>query len=95
MRIGSTVRYIRQLADLNQREAAGKLGITSVHLCNVERGRSDLSPYLRERFREVFGVDLYITAWLRGGDIEKLPKRLRAAAEKLATIWKRELEQIR
>lgn len=93
MKLGRTAKYIRKKAGLTQRDAAARLGITNVHLCNVERNHTAPSSALRGRYEEVFGVDLYITAWLLFGDVNKLPPLVRAPTRSLAAIWAREWDR--
>ena len=54
---------IRQHTELSQRAMAKLLGITAVHLCNIERGHSLPSLNLCQRYEETTGYDLYVAAW--------------------------------
>ncbi len=60
IRLGQTARDVRKSLGLSQREAAEKLGITAVHLCNVEHDGSNPSKGLINRYSELFGVDLIV-----------------------------------
>jgi hypothetical protein len=64
-----------------------------VHLSNVERGKADPSSGLLERFRQVFGVDLYVLAWCLFEDDEGVPKSLRGHREQPAREWRRVLAE--
>ncbi len=75
--VGSTARYIREMHGLKQREAAQQLGVSVVHVCNVERGKSSPSSDLLDRYRELWGIDLYVLAWCLHGDINRLPEAVR------------------
>ena len=79
---------------LSQREAASRLGISYVHLCNIERDRAAPSQALIDRYRELWGIDLYVLAWCLHGDANKLPKGMRTAAMKLARGWQRQIAAI-
>jgi hypothetical protein len=46
---------------------------------------------LLDRFRDLWGVDLYILAWCQHGDVEKLPPAIRKSARALAESWKKSL----
>ena len=91
MLLGKTARYLREKKGLTQVEAAKSLGITQVHISNVENNKSHPSPDLVARYREVFSVDLHVLAWCLFGDMEKLPESVRKPMKDLATAWKREL----
>jgi transcriptional regulator with XRE-family HTH domain len=48
--IGQTARYVRERLGMTQRAAAAALGVSAVHLSNVERGRAVPSSSLLGRF---------------------------------------------
>ena len=58
--IGSTVRYVREKLGMTQKASAEALGVSSVHLSNVERGVTPPSALLISRFAEVFRIDCYV-----------------------------------
>lgn len=91
MMLGKTARHLRETQGLNQREAAELLDVSVVHLCNIENNKSAPSPALIERYRELWGVDLYVLAWCLNGDIKKLPPAIRKPAEELAKAWNKQL----
>ncbi len=66
--MSKTAVYIRKTLGLTQRAAAKALGITAVHLCNVENGRGQPSLDLIDKYQQVWGVDLYVLAWCREGN---------------------------
>src|SRR5688572_9883781 len=90
--IGKTARRLREDLGITQRALADQLGISVVHLCNVENDKSLPSAALLERFRKLWGVDLYVLAWCEHGDAKSLPREVREAAESLGRIWKQELQ---
>lgn len=90
--LGKTARYLRETLGLTQRAAAEQLGISCVHLCNIENNKAIPSPALLDRFRELWNVDLYVLAWCLYGDPKKLPKSLRKPMTELSKAWQ---EQIR
>jgi len=77
---------------LTQRAAAEALGISCVHLCNVEKNKAVPSPALLERFRELWNVDLYVLAWCLHGDADKLPEPLRKLMGDLARAWQEQID---
>ena len=85
--IGSTARSLRERLGITQRAAADLLGISPVHLCNVENDKSQPSSSLLDKYEELWGVDLYVLAWCERGDVENLPKDVREAAKQLSALW--------
>ena len=92
--LGETAAFIRESRGLTQRAAAEKLSITPVHLCNIEKGKAHPSHELLRKYREVMGVDLYVLAWCRNGDIDKLPAPIRESAKSLSAAWHEDLAAI-
>lgn len=95
MNLGDTARSLRESFGLTQRAAADRLGVSYVHLCNIEKDKSRPSPDLLEKYRQVFGVDLYVYSWCVSGDAGKLPPAMRAATERLAGQWRKLIEERR
>lgn len=95
MQLGETARSLRESFGLTQRAAADRLGVSYVHLCNVEKGHSRPSPDLIGRYREVFGVDLYVYSWCTAGDVSKLPTGMREVTQRLAEQWRKVIEERR
>jgi len=90
--IGATIRDFRHRLGLTQQETADALDISVVHLSQIENGRSLPSPALQARFRELWGVDIYVMTWAERGDLSKLPPRLREAAAALKVAWQEQIE---
>ncbi len=86
--IGGAVRDIRELVGLSQRVAADELGITNVHLCNIENEKSVPSAELLDRIEEKWGVHPVVFAWCQSGSISSLPKSMRETASKLSALWR-------
>lgn len=93
IKLGSTARHVRDTLGLKQREVAEALGVSTVHICNIEKDKAFPSPELLERYRELWGVDLYMLAWCLNGDLTKLPAAVRESAGKLADAWRSELSR--
>jgi transcriptional regulator with XRE-family HTH domain len=89
--IGKTARYLRERKGMTQAAVAEALGITQVHLSNVENCKAFPSPKLLERYRALWGVDLYILGWSLFGDPAKLPPAVRGPMEALGRAWRIEL----
>jgi transcriptional regulator with XRE-family HTH domain len=92
--IGKTARHLRESIGLTQQELAEKLGITNVHLSNIENCKASPSQVLIDRYSELFDIDLYVLAWCRHGDVEKLPEAVRESARRLARAWEERLGEI-
>jgi transcriptional regulator with XRE-family HTH domain len=91
--LGKTARQFRETLGLSQRAMAAELGITPVHLCNIENNKALPSQSLLDRYRERWDVDLYVLAWCLHGDVYRLPPRLRKAAAEIAATWQAELRK--
>jgi transcriptional regulator with XRE-family HTH domain len=91
IQLGKTARYLRERKGLSQREAAEALSITQVHLSNIENNKAMPSSLLLARYRDLWGVDLYVLAWCLHGDADLLPEAVRGPMRELAEAWRREL----
>lgn len=94
IKLGSTARHIRKMHGLKQKVAAERLGISVVHLCNIENDKATPSAELLERYRDRWGIDLYVLAWCLHGDVEKLPEAVREPMEAIAKAWREQLEEV-
>lgn len=92
--IGSSAKQLRQRLNWTQRETAVQLGITCVHLCNIENNKSNPSPGLLDRYRELWGIDLYVLAWCDHGELDALPESVQQAARKLSTAWSKQINAV-
>jgi len=93
LNLGETARELRERCGLSQVQAAKKLGITQVHLSNIETNKARPSPELIERYRAAFDVDLYVYAFCTRGTMAKMPRGLREASAKLAQLWRADLDR--
>jgi transcriptional regulator with XRE-family HTH domain len=89
--LGTTARRIRESKGLTQKAAAEALGITQVHLSNIEHNKGIPSAALLGRYRELWGIDLYILAWCLFGNPDELPEPVRRPMRELAKAWMAEL----
>jgi len=92
MNLGEAARQLRESFDLTQRAAADYLGISCVHLCNIEKDKSRPSPELLAKYRAVFGVDLYVYSWCSQPSIAKLPMAMREVTQRMADQWQKMIE---
>ena len=92
MHIGTTAKQLREALGWTQRETADALHVSYVHLCNVENNKTQPSQALLDRFRELWGIDLYVFAWCKQGDGNQLPSSVRGAAVKLANAWQKQVD---
>ena len=91
IRIGQTARAIRDHLGFTQERMAEELGISVVHLSNIENNKSAPSRRIVDRYRELTGIDPYVLAWCLHVDVERLPQAIRSAARKLADAMECEL----
>jgi transcriptional regulator with XRE-family HTH domain len=93
LKLGATAKYLREAQGLTQRAAADALGISDVHLCNIERDKAMPSPELLDTIRRTWGIDLYVLAWCMKGDLRALPVPVREATARLTDAWKAQIER--
>jgi transcriptional regulator with XRE-family HTH domain len=91
MKLGNTIKYVRQMHQQSQIEAAKLLDVSNVHLSNLENNKGHPSPEFLARANKLWGVDLHVLAWCLHGDPAKLPAGVRHAAARLTAAFKREL----
>lgn len=91
--IGEAARLVREKHQVSQKHAAELLGVSSVHLCNVEKGRTSPSYGLIESYRRIWNIDLYVLAWCLWGDLDRLPRSIRSASKKLGEAWLADLNK--
>jgi transcriptional regulator with XRE-family HTH domain len=89
--LGSTAKFVRETLGMTQRAAAEALGVSAVHLSNVERDVTPPSASLIARFTEVFGVDVYVLHYCTDDDTEDVPEGVNQARRKLAEALRRQL----
>lgn len=76
---------------MTQRAAAESLGISAVHLSNVERGVTPPSASLISRFTEVYGVDVYVLSYCTVDEDAEIPAGVKQARRNLAEALRRQL----
>ena len=91
LHLGRTAKHIREKKGMTQRAAAEALKISYVHLSNIENNKSPVSAALLERYKALWGIDLYILAWCLFGDVDDLPESVRAPLKLVAENWLNEL----
>ena len=91
--LGEAAKYVRNRLGLSQRRAGEVLGISHIHINNVENGKTSPSPAILEKYFDAFGIDLYMVAIVLFSDAERLPKAMRSAAGELKEEWDRQLER--
>jgi transcriptional regulator with XRE-family HTH domain len=92
--VGKAALYLREKLGLTQREAAERLQISYVHLSNLENDKAAPTRNVLEKFRELWGIDLYVLSWCMEGDLKKLPLPFREPAKKLTNAWKKHIEEL-
>lgn len=92
--LGKAAQDLRTKLCLSLRHAALELGVSYVHLCNVENGKASPSPEMLEKFHDAWGIDLYMYALAFFPDDRETPKALRGPSKALAAGWKRHIEKL-
>ena len=92
MNIGESARSLREKFGLSQRAAADLLDISFVHLCNIENDKSRPSAEMLEKFRRIYGVDMYVYSWCSSPSIAKLPMAMREATRRMTEVWEKLIE---
>lgn len=92
--LGNAAQDLRKRLKLSLRGAAKELGISYVHLCNVENSKASLSPQTIERFHDAWGIDLYMYALAFHGEDRSTPKVLRSQVKALTKGWKQHIETL-
>ena len=95
MQLGATARELRESFGLTQRATADLLEVSYVHLCNIENDKSRPSPELMAKFRDVFGVDLYVYSWCSRPNLNKLPSGMKETTTRLFELWQKQIEHRR
>ena len=85
--LGKAAKKVRIQSGMTQVKLAQELGISVVHLSNIENDHSMPSPELVNKYRSITGIDLYVLDWCDNGDLESLPKNVREAAARLKDAW--------
>jgi transcriptional regulator with XRE-family HTH domain len=91
IKLGKTIRFLREQYGKSQIEAAKLLGISNVHLSNLENNKAYPSPDVAAKITSIWGVDLYVLAWCLHGDVRSLPTGVQKAAIELTRALKRQL----
>lgn len=89
--IGLVAKELRESLGWTQRRLADALGVTDVHICNIENGKSQPSQSLLDKYQDLWGIDLYVLAWCQQGNLESLPPNARQAAATLTAAWNRQI----
>lgn len=62
MTLGQAIRRIRENSNQTLREMGAALGVSHVHVCNLESGKVEPSLKLLMQFRTYYNQDPYIMA---------------------------------
>ncbi len=87
-------RELRSRIGLSVRKAADELGMSYVHLSNIENQKVSPSPEVIDRFRQAWGIDLYMFAVCKFSDLEEYPERVARPLERLRAAWEREIDDL-
>jgi transcriptional regulator with XRE-family HTH domain len=89
--IGNAIRELRNELALSQRGAAEEIGISHVHLNNLENGKAAPTTSVLDKFFAAWGIDLYMYAVVKDDDKERIPAALRPVIGRLESAWKKEI----
>lgn len=92
--LGDAARYLRDRLGLSQRKAAVELGISHIHLNNIENGKALPSPTILDKYRKEWGIDLYMLAVGMFSDEDTIPTPLREPVRAMTEAWKAEIENL-
>lgn len=92
IRLGEAARHLRERLGLSQRAAANQLGISHVHLSNIESGKSSPTAAIIEKYYEAWDIDLYMFAVANFSQNDRIPHPLRGAVNELRLAWDSEIE---
>jgi transcriptional regulator with XRE-family HTH domain len=92
--LGEAARDLRMKLNLSLREAEVELGISYVHLCNIENGKVTPSQKIVERFHDAWGIDLYMFALAFHSDAGATPRALRQPVKALEEGCRRHIEAL-
>ena len=90
--LGFAARYLRERLGLSQRAAAIELGISHVHLNNIENGKTSPTTSMIEKYYEAWNIDLYMLAVAKFSDDERIPHSLKDAVDEMIQAWDVEIE---
>jgi transcriptional regulator with XRE-family HTH domain len=85
LRLGNTIKRLRERRGLSQRELAEAVDVSSNFLSLVENGHRKLSPTVLEAVAEGLGVPVEVLLW----DAVDVPEQLSAAERKTCEAAKR------
>jgi transcriptional regulator with XRE-family HTH domain len=68
IKLGSAARNLRERLGLSQRAAAAQLGMSHVHLNNIENEKVSPTANIIEKYYEAWGIDLYMYAVAKYSD---------------------------
>lgn len=70
MLIQEAIKIVFESTGLTQREIGKKLGISHVHVCNIQSGHAGFSIELLAKIKEQFGYDPYLLTAVANEEVE-------------------------
>ncbi len=58
--LAKATRELRERFGFEQIELAERLGMTNIHPCNLEAGRSTYSVHVVRKLSDIYGIDVYL-----------------------------------
>ena len=90
--LGQAAKFIRTRLGLSQRAAATELHISFVQINNIENAKSKPSAATLEKYRETWGIDLYMVAVTMFSDDSDVPAPLERPLRDLEAAWHKQIE---
>lgn len=90
--LGEAARHLRERLGLSQRAAAQELGISHVHLNNIENGKASPTAAMIEKYYQAWNIDLYMFAVANFTTDDRVPASLQSAVGKMRQAWNTEIE---
>lgn len=91
IKLGEAARHLREQLGLSQRAAAEELGISHVHLSNIENGKASPTAAMIEKYYQTWKIDLYMFAVANFTTDDRVPVSLRTSVNKLRQVWNSEI----
>ena len=92
--IGDMAKELREAKGWTIEEAAAEFGCIAFSLEGFERGLGVPSKAILDSFSRLYGIDPYVAAWCRHGDMSKLPRAMQLSAKVLTEGWQENINAL-
>ena len=94
IKLGEAAKFLRNRLGLSQREAALQLGISHIHVNNIENGKASPTAMMLEKYYDAWGIDLYMLAVVKFSADERLPESVRSSVDEMLRAWDQDIEAV-